>query len=158
LAEVYQLARNNENENSDLRFQFVPMQPQVQSALALLQQSGQNIQELNATPLFIARLSQEGDRYLSLQEGDQAKMLLFFRREELQATIDRLQQEQPDVANQMTIEVATLEGVIERLRENNDPAQAQILLVPPQESINYIQQLQQQQQGQQQQPAPAAPR
>ncbi|MEP0958261.1 Tic22 family protein [Microcoleus sp. FACHB-1515] len=150
LAEVYQLARRS--EDSDLRFQFVPMQPQVQTAVTLLQQSGQNVQEFNSVPLFMARLSNEGDRYLSIQQGEQAAVLLFFKREDLQATIDRLQQEQPDVASQMTIQVTSLEGIIEQLRESEDAAASQILLVPPRESIDYIRQLQPQQGQPQPQP------
>lgn len=157
LAEVYQLARSS--ESSDLRFQFVPMQPQVQSAVTLLQQSGEQVQEFNQVPLFMARLSQDESRYLSIQEGDRAAILLFFKREELQSTIDRLQQEQPDVASQMTIQVTSLESVIEQLRESENAEESQILLVPPQESVDYIRQLPQQGQPQQGQPQPQqAPR
>jgi nickel transport protein len=157
LAEVYELARSSESQNSNLSFSFVPMEQQVQTARTLLQQSGENPEQFSGTPLFVARSTAENGGYLSLQQGDEQVMPMFFKREELQAMLDRLQQQQPDLVNQMTIEVVSLEGVIQTLQENNDPELTQILLVPPRETIDYIRSLQSPQ-GQQQPGRQAAPR
>lgn len=155
LAEVYNLARQSESQPEPLKFAFVPMQQQVESALTLLQQDGQNIQEFDGVPLFIARATSQDGGYLTIQQEDQQVIPMFFKREELQAMLDRLQQEQPTLAAQMNIQVVNLESLIQTLRTSDNQELTQILLVPPSESVDYVRSLQPE--GQPGQPAPTAP-
>jgi hypothetical protein len=160
LAEVYNLARQSESQPEPLKFAFVPMQQQVQSALALLQQEGQSVEQFNGVPLFIARATSQEGGYLTIQQGDQQVIPMFFKREELQAMLDRLQREQPTLAAQMNIQVVNLENLIQTLQSSDNQELTQILLVPPSESIEYVRSLQPAQ-GQQPAssgtPAPATP-
>jgi hypothetical protein len=152
LAEVYNLARQSESQPEPLKFAFVPMQQQVQSALTLLQQEGQNIQQFDGVPLFIARATSQEGGYLTIQQGDQQVIPMFFKREELQTMLDRLQQEQPTLAAQMNIQVVNLESLIQTLQSSDNQELTQILLVPPSESIEYVRSLQP---AQGQQPSPS---
>lgn len=155
LAEVYQLDQANKNKPDGLDFAYVPSQQQVASAVNLLKQSGRQVQQFNATPLFVARGGKDKG-YLTIQEGNQSFIPMFFKKEELQALIDRFKQQKPNEAGAIEIEVATLEGVMEALRTKNEPQYSQIVLVPPQESIEFVRTLSQQRGNQNQaKPAPA---
>jgi nickel transport protein len=150
LAEVYQLEVTNKGKPDALSFTFVPSKQQVDSAVALLKSSGQQVQQFNGTPLFVAR-GGEKDGYLTIQQGNQAVIPMFFKKEELQALIDRFKQQQPNQASNIKIQVLNLEGVIDVLRTKNDPQLNQIVLIAPQESIDFVRSISG---GQQRQVAP----
>ncbi|HIK54069.1 MAG TPA: hypothetical protein IGS37_02745 [Synechococcales cyanobacterium M55_K2018_004] len=157
LAEIYELA-TQENPQNRIQFSFVPSQQDLEAAQQVLRSTGgQNAnQNFQGTPLFIARSSGQDGGYLTVRQGERQVVPLYFRREDLQAMIDRLRQQQPDMANRVTVQVTTLEGVIQMLQNSNNQQEMQMLfLVPPRESIEFIRNLQQQQGGQPQQ-RPAA--
>lgn len=137
LAEVYQLNQTNKGKPDGLGFAYVPSEQQVQTAMSLLKQSGQQVQKFNATPLFVARGGEKGG-YLTIQEGNQSYIPMFFKKEELQTLIDRFKQQQPQQATNVQIQVLTLEGLMEVLQTKNEPQYSQIVLVPPQDSIEYV--------------------
>jgi Tic22-like family len=138
LAEVYQLAQTTQSEQSSLRFSFVPMDQQVQVAVTLLQESGQTEQRFNGVPIFLARSTAENGGYLTIQQGEQQVIPMFFVRDELQAMLDRLKEQQPDLASQMSIQVINLEGLIQTLKDSDNAELSQIMLVPPRETIEFI--------------------
>ncbi len=137
LAEVYQLEISNKGKPDGLGFAFVPSRQQVDVAMSLLKQSGQQVQQFNGTPLFVARGGKEKG-YLTIQQGNQTVIPMFFKKEELQALLDRFKQQQPNLAANVEIQVINLEGLIEVLRTKDDPQLNQIVLVPSQESIEYV--------------------
>jgi nickel transport protein len=154
LAEIYQLDQSGNGKPDDLDFAYVPSKQQVDTALSLLKQSGQQVQQFNATPLFVARGGNEKG-YLTIQQGNQSVIPMFFKKEELQALLDRFKQQQPNLASTLEVQVLSLEGLMEVLRTKNDPQLNQIVLIPPQESIEFVRSMMgNQQQGRPQQPAP----
>jgi hypothetical protein len=154
LGEIYELALQNESQQNGLKFAFVPMQQEVQTAMTLLRQGGQTIERFDGVPLFIARSQGQQGGYLTIQQNNQQVVPLFFRRDELQAMLDRLRQQQPNLASQVNIQVTSLEGVIQTLQTQNTAELNQILLIPPRESIEYVRTLETQQ-GQQRPNLPA---
>jgi nickel transport protein len=156
LAEVYQLSQQNKSKPDGLEFAYVPSEQQVASALALLKQSGQQVQQFNATPLFVARGGKDKG-YLTIQEGNQSLIPMFFKKEDLQGLIDRFKQQQPNQATGIEIQVISLEGLMEVLQTKNEPQYNQILLVPPRESIEFVRSLGGQKPANQPQVAPAKP-
>ena len=56
----------------------------------------------------------------------------------------RLGQQQPDLAASVQIQVVNLQGVINLLRSSDDQQLNQIVLIPPQDSLEYIRSLQNQ--------------
>lgn len=152
LAEVYQLALTSRNDQqSAINFTFVPMEQEVESAVSVLQENGEDITEFTGVPLFLARSSEEGGGYLTVRQGEQQVIPIFFKREELQTMLSRLQQEQPDLAGTMVVQVINLENLIDTLQTSDDPGLTQIQLVPPRESIDYIRSLQPEEAPQEQQ-------
>lgn len=165
LGEVYQLEQAAKGKPEKLDFAFVPMKQQVDSALALLKQTGQNTNQFNGVPLFIARGGKDKG-YLTIQQGNAQVIPLFFKKEELQGLLDRFKQQQPNMSSSVDIQVVNLEGVIQTLQTSNNTQLNQLVLIPPQESLEFVRSLAPAQPGSNQpkpapaqnKPAPAAPR
>jgi len=140
LAEVYKLDQENRNKPNGLDFAFIPVEQQVQSARAIVGQSGQQAQQFQGTPLFVARGGQE-QGYLTIQENGKQVIPFFFDKEQLQGMIDRFKQQQPNLASTVKMQVVPLEGVIQTLQSSNDDKLNNIVLVPSQESIQFLRSL-----------------
>ncbi|NJL68964.1 MAG: hypothetical protein HC849_21575 [Oscillatoriales cyanobacterium RU_3_3] len=141
LGEIYQISQANKGKPDEVQFAYVPTPQQVQSAKTVLQQAGQQVNEFNGVPLFLARGGPENG-YLTIQRGQQEVIPLFFNKEELQAMVERFKQQQPNVTASIKIEVVNLESVLEALRTENDPFLAQLILIPPRESLEFVRSLQ----------------
>lgn len=141
LAEVYQLAESNKNSAEKVEFAYVPVEQQVQSALATLRQDGKQVQEFNGVPLFLATGGPEKG-YLTIKRENEEVIPLFFNKEELQGMLAKFQQQQPDIASSVKIQVVNLEGVIQLMQTSNDPQVNQIMLIPPKESVDFVRSLQ----------------
>lgn len=141
LGEIYQISQANKGKPDEVQFAYVPTPQQVQSAKTVLQQAGQQVNEFNGVPLFLARGGAENG-YLTIQRGQQEVIPLFFNKEELQAMVERFKQQQPNVTTAIKIEVVNLESVLEALRTENDPFLSQLILIPPRESLEFVRSLQ----------------
>lgn len=139
LAEVYKLKKDNENKPDGLNFAFIPVQQQVQSAQALMGQTGQQ-QNFQGTPLFVATGGKE-DGYLTVEQNGKQVIPFFFDKEQLQTMVDRFKQQKPDLASTVKVKAVPLEGVIQTLQTKNDAQLNSIVLVPSQESINFVRSL-----------------
>ncbi len=157
LAEVYQLNVANKDKKDKLDFAFVPSRQQVDTAQTLLKQSGEK-NPFSGTPLFVARGGADKG-YLTIQQGKETVIPMFFKKEDLQNLMDRFKQQDPKVASTLEVQVLNLEGVIEVMRTKNDPQLNQIVLIPPKESLEFIrsQMGNKQPTNNQLKPAPAAP-
>jgi len=142
LSEVYKLNQTARDNSESLDFTIVPMDQQVQNATQLLRQQGQPIEgEFNGVPLFIARGGVDKG-YLTIQQGNVRVIPIFFKKDELEALLNRFKQQQPDLANTIEIQVVNLEGVLKTLQESNNPELNQLVFIPPRESLEYVRSLQ----------------
>ncbi len=142
LGEVYEMSQSTQQNGQKLRFAYVPIKRQVESAKALLQQSGQDVNQFKGVPLFMAKGGPDGG-YLTIQRGEKQVIPMFFNKEDLQGMLDRAKTQQPDVFSSVKIEVVNLEGVINALENDDDPFLEKIIFIPPRESLEFVQQLQQ---------------
>ncbi|MBD2186471.1 hypothetical protein H6S82_30025 [Planktothrix sp. FACHB-1355] len=146
LGELYQRAQENKNQSERLVFDVVPVQQQVDSALALLRQSGQQDKNFDGVPLFIARGGPDKG-YITMQVpemGEQQIIPVFFSKEDAQNMLNQFKQQNPQQASNADIQVVNLEGVIQTLLSKNDPWLNQLMLVPPPEARQFLRSLQQQ--------------
>lgn len=144
LAEVYQMQQQSQNNpEQPVVFDFVPTRSQVQSALQVLQNNGENSENFSGVPLFLATGGADNG-YLTIQQNGNQLIPLFFQKEQLETMLNRLEQQQPDLAGSVQIQVVNLQGVINLLQSSDDRQLNQIVLVPSQESIEYIRSLQNQ--------------
>jgi nickel transport protein len=141
LGEIYQITQANKGKPDEVVFAYVPTPQQVQLAKTVLQQTGQQVNEFNGVPLFLARGGPENG-YLTIQRGQQEVIPLFFNKEELQGMVERFKQQQPNVTATIKIEVVNLESVLEALRTENDQFLSQMILVPSRESLDFVRSLQ----------------
>ncbi|GET41963.1 Tic22 family protein [Microseira wollei] len=150
LAEVYQqLEQANREKKDSVAVDFLPVQQQVESALALLRQNGRQVQRFNGVPLFVAKFKSE-NKYLTIPQGDDRVIPFFFDKEQAIALLDRFKQSQPNMASDVEIQVMDLETVIQTLKTSNDPVLNKVLLVPSRESLEFLRTLQPTQPGSQQ--------
>ncbi|TAH23335.1 MAG: hypothetical protein EAZ10_13285, partial [Oscillatoriales cyanobacterium] len=157
LGEIYRLAQENKGKPDQVLFAFIPAAQQVQSAKTILQQTGQQVNELNGVPLFLARGGPENG-YLTIQRGGKEELPLFFNKEDLQEMVERFKQQQPNVTATIKIEVANLERILEALGTENDPSLSQMILIPSRESLEYLRSRQPAGAGQNPQAAPSPAR
>ncbi|HBB33457.1 MAG TPA: hypothetical protein DDZ80_16770 [Cyanobacteria bacterium UBA8803] len=146
LGEVYQLDKQNNTQPNGLDFAFIPAEQQVQLAEALMNQNGQQGQRFQGVPLFVAR-GGENKGYLTIQQNGQQVIPFFFDKGQLQGMIERFKQQQPNLSSTVEIQVVPLEGVIQTLQSENNPQLNSIVLVPSQESIEFLRSLSQQSGG-----------
>lgn len=142
LGEVYEMSQSSQQDGQKLRFAYVPIRRQVESAKALLKQNGQEVSQFNGVPLFIAKGGPDNG-YLTIQRGEQQVIPMFFNKEDLQGMLDRAKNQQPDMFSSVQIEVVNLEGVIDALKNDNDPFLEKIIFIPPRESLEFVQKQQQ---------------
>jgi nickel transport protein len=163
LADVYQLAQRQGSQQGaqgaqgaqaaqgaedQLRFAFIPAQQQVDAAMTLLRQNGQTVERFQGVPLFVARSGGQNAGYLTIRQGDKQVIPVFFDKAELQGVIDRLRQQQPDLATNVNVQVVGLEGLIQTLQTSDNPELNQLLLVPARSSVDFVRSLQPAGQGQ----------
>lgn len=137
LADIYQLEEANKNKPEALNFAYVPTKEQVDSALAVLRQSGQNVQEFNGVPLFVLS-GGPNKNYLAAQRGNQQIIPFFFSKEEVQAEAERIKKQQPDLASSLQIDVVPLEGLIEAWKNRKEEWLSKIELIPAKESRDLL--------------------
>jgi hypothetical protein len=140
LAQIFKLRKENQNKPDGLSFAFIPVQQQVQTAQTLMGATGQQAQQFQGTPLFVARGGQE-QGYLTIQEQGKSVIPFFFEKEQLQQLVDRFKQQKPDMAATVKVEAVPLEGVIQTLQSSNNQQLQNIVLVPSQEAIAYLRSL-----------------
>lgn len=155
MGEVYKLGRAAQSKPDGLNFQYVPVQQQVQLAQAIVNQSGQQAQQFQGTPLFVATGATPQEYLVFPIRDGQQTIPFFFDKEQLQSIVDRIKQQQPNTKVQ--IQVVPLESVIQKLQTSSDPFVEKIQLVRSQEAEQYVQSLPAAKPANQQ-AAPQAPR
>lgn len=154
LAEVYKLALESRANDELFGFTFIPVQDEVTSAISLLQQSGQTVEEFDGVPIFYARSTAEDGGYLTIEREERQIIPMYFEQEVLQQIVDTLKQRRPEMADTLVIEVTNLETLIQTFQQSDDPGLNQIQLIPTRESLEYVLENAEPPQGQ---PTPAQP-
>ncbi|MFQ4135222.1 Tic22 family protein [Nodosilinea sp. PGN35] len=132
LGTLYQETVLNDAEQVPLL--YLPIGNELETAVRL-QSNFQGV------PLFIARQGADGP-YLTINQDGQASLPMFFSRNDLQTLLDRYQQTNADAADDVVVQVLSLEWLLSMMASNNDPeldAQLQqVRLFPSTEVLNYI--------------------
>jgi len=140
LGEIFRLLSEAPEGSNVPRFSLVPVESEVQAARALLQQQGEAAAEFQGVPVFYAESTQDGGGYLTITQGENQVIPLYLQQEDVRSLLARVSEQNPGLANTMQIQVTTLESLISVLRSEDDPSLNNIFLVPPSDSLEYIQQ------------------
>jgi len=144
MGRVYQLNQQTQGQPNSLDLAFVPMEEEVQAALTLLRERGQQIDNFSGVPLFIAR-GGENQGYLMVEREGQQIIPMFFEKQQLQQMVEQFKESKPELAQSVRIDVVTLQGMLQTLEEKDDAQLNKVVLVPSQESLEFLQSVSQQQ-------------
>jgi len=141
LGSIYQgLEEARRNQEKPLVIDLEPRQQQVNSAINLIQQDGQQVQDFNGVPLFYAVATVGEDQiYLPGQRGNQEVIPLFFDKEQLQRNLEQLVANNPEASSQIEIQVMTLENLISAMKNSDEPILEKFFLEPSPEAIQFLQ-------------------
>ena len=142
LAEVYSLQRRSDEAEAGLIFQYLPNADDVNFAVNLLQEAGEEItaEEFSGVPVFLARSSADGG-YLTVSQGEETVVPAFFDAEALESLIERAEAQNDDLVNTITIQVVNLSGIIATLENSENTDLEQLEFIPSQDEIEYIRSL-----------------
>lgn len=139
LADVFTAIIGGNEEGNVPRFSLIPSEEEVVSAVTLMQEQGEEVQEFEGVPLYYAEASGSDGGYLTITEGEQRVIPLYFEQDGLENLLSVVSESNPGLANSMEIQVTTLESLIGiLLSEDSDPELNNIFLVPMVDSLEYI--------------------
>lgn len=153
LGQVYKL-QLAQKEPDGLVVSYVPEQAEVELAKKLLTESGKEYK--GGVPLFVAKAGKD-QGYLTINQNNQQVIPFFFEKETILRMVEQFKKQKPDLAPTVKIEVIPLESVMATLTESNDELLNKILLIPSQETMNFIRANLPKQQNQQQKPTQTNP-
>lgn len=131
LAEIFQLTEQNAGKKDAIQFAYVPTRQQVDQAKQL------NSDYQGGVPLFVAKAGND-QGYLTIKQNDTEIIPFFFEKQQVQKLVDDFKKQQPELANNIEIEVVILEGVLGALKEGDDEMLKRIVLWPSNESLEFL--------------------
>lgn len=157
LKQAYNITIQNKDKQESLIFQFLPPQEQIKFALDILNKgkpAAEQLQTFNGVPLFYVVGGQEkGLLTISDQTGKNKIIPFYFRKQDLDKSLEQLKGQNQNLSESTTIEVTSLDRVFSSMLQESGDAIEQVTLIPSADAINYT--LQQQQKNA---PAQAAPK
>ncbi|WP_239005437.1 Tic22 family protein [Gloeothece citriformis] len=146
LANIYQMVKQRNGQENTPLLDLIPVKKQVDAAMTLLRQQNQSVNEFAGVPLFYVTYQQEQQEvFLTAKNGEQSVIPLYLEKETLQNEIEKVRQQQPDIASTFQIRVMPLENLIGLYEKENNEAVRKMIVVPSQETLDFLRQLQQQQ-------------
>ncbi|MFM6119815.1 MAG: Tic22 family protein, partial [Sphaerospermopsis kisseleviana] len=135
LGVIYQQLQQSKNQQNRLLFAFKPVDKEVNSALTLLNASGQKVDQFKSVPVFAVRFAPDKG-YVPIQLGgnNQQMIPLFLSKQDALGLLNQVKPKFP----QADIQVIDVDGVIKTLEDKNDSWLNQVVLVPSPESREYI--------------------
>ncbi|NMF82896.1 Tic22 family protein [Nodosilinea sp. P-1105] len=98
-------------------------------------------EDFQGVPLFIARQGEDGP-YLTITQNGETSLPMFFSRNDLQTLLDRYAETDAAAAQEIVVQVLSLEWLLATMATNEDPALdaqlEQVRLFPSTEVLNYI--------------------
>ncbi|MCC5662915.1 hypothetical protein LC653_02930 [Nostoc sp. CHAB 5784] len=135
LGVIYQQLQQTKNQPNRLVFAFKPGDQDIRGAMDLLRQSGQKVEQFKSVPVFAVRFAPDkGYVSVNLTANNQRLIPLFLSKQDAQGLLSQVKQKNPKA----DIQVLEVDGVIDALQKKNDEWLKQVVLVPSQESREYI--------------------
>ncbi len=135
LGKIYDQLRRTTNEKNRLIFAFKPLQSEVKGALELLRKSDPKISQFPGVPIFIVRFGPKKSYVpIKLPSANSEIIPLFFSKEDALGLLNQVKPKFPEA----DVQVVDVDGIIQTLKQNNDPWLNQVVLVPSKEAREYI--------------------
>lgn len=136
MRQAYDLKNKNKDKAESLVFEFLPPKQQVDDAVAVLKQNGQDVKQFNDIPLFYSTGGKDKG-LLTIEQGANKVIPFYFNKKDLQGMLDQLKQKDPKLSSTIKIEVTSLSKVYESLLKENGAGIQQITLVPDRSALQF---------------------
>jgi hypothetical protein len=138
LGVIYQQLQKTKNQPNRLLFAFKPVDREIQGAMELLRQSGQDIKQFRSVPIFLVRFAPDKG-YVPIELGADKKEVipLFTSKQDADNLLKQVKPKFPKA----DIQVVDVDGIIKTLQEKNDKWLEQVIFFPSPEARQYIQSL-----------------
>ena len=136
MRQAYDLKTKNKNKAESLVFEFLPPKQQIDDAVAVLKQNGQDVKQFNDIPLFYSTGGKDKG-LLTIEQGTNKVIPFYFNKKDLQGMLDQLKQKDPKLSSTVKIEVTSLSKVLDSLLKENSAGIQQITLVPDKAALQF---------------------
>ncbi len=134
---VYLESRSTKRQATDPAFQVVPDEQEVQAAVAVRKQAGEEVKSWSGIPLFYA--PNLGITLADENGNDKQILPMYFSRADLESYLAEAKKETRDLQKiAIPINVTTLDQVLQTMSESDDPAMSQVEFIPPKASLEYV--------------------
>ncbi|NJM78321.1 MAG: hypothetical protein HC852_24260 [Acaryochloridaceae cyanobacterium RU_4_10] len=144
MRQAYDIKIKNKDKAESLVIEFQPSKQQVDAAIAVLKQNGQDVKDFKDIPAFYA-IGGADKGLLTIEQGKNKVIPFYFNKQDLQGMLDQLKQKDPKLSSTTTVQVTSLSQLVSALMKDNSAGIQQITLVPDRASLEYA--LQQQKAG-----------
>jgi Tic22-like family len=134
--QAYDIKTKNKAKADTLIFEFLPPKQQIDAALAVLKQNGQNVKEFNDIPLFFATGGADKG-LLTIEQGQNKAIPFYFSQSDLQSMLDQLKTRDPKLSSTTKMQVTTLSKIVDSLIKETGTGIQQITLVPDRSALQY---------------------
>ncbi len=136
MRQAYDLKTKNKDKAESLVFEFLPPKQQIDDAVAVLKQNGQDVKQFNDIPLFYSTGGKDKG-LLTIEQGANKVIPFYFNKKDLQGMLDQLKQKDPQLSSTVKIEVTSLSKILDSLLKENGAGIQQITLVPDRSALQF---------------------
>jgi nickel transport protein len=136
MRQAYDLKTKNKDKAESLVFEFLPPKQQIDDAVAVLKQNGQDVKQFNDIPLFYSTGGKDKG-LLTIEQGKNKVIPFYFNKKDLQGMLDQLKQKDPKLSSTVKVEVTSLSKVLDSLLKENGAGIQQITLVPDRSALQF---------------------
>jgi hypothetical protein len=162
LGQAFKVIREEQKKKENkLQFQFLTDPKTIGYALDLFKKTDTKATSFPGIPVFYAMGSDEKTKakgFVTFEKDGKQYVPLFFDQADIERNLNDLKRSKPDLAKQMTIEVAPLDSVINSMLEGkNDDQLKSLTFIPSLTAVQYVQTLQKSGKGTATAPSTPAP-
>jgi hypothetical protein len=136
MRQAYDIKTKNKTKADAVVFEFLPPKQQLDAAVAVLKQNGQDVKEFPDIPLFFA-VGGKDKGVLTIEQGKNKVIPFYFNRQDLQGMLDQLKQRDPKLSSTTKVEVTSLSKVLDSLLKDTGTNMQQITLVPDRAALQF---------------------
>jgi nickel transport protein len=136
MRQAYDIKIKNKDKAESLVIEFQPSKQQVDAAIAVLKQNGQDVKDFKDIPAFYATGGTDKG-LLTIEQGKNKVIPFYFNKQDLQGMLDQLKQKDPKLSSTTTVQVTSLSQLVSALMKDNSAGIQQITLVPDRASLEY---------------------
>jgi hypothetical protein len=136
MRQAYDIKVKNKDKADSLVFEFLPTKQQLDEAVAVLKQNGQEVKQFNDIPLFYSTGGKDKG-LLTIEQGKNKVIPFYFSKQDLQGMLDQLKQKDPKLSSTIKVEVTSLSKILDSLLKENTAGIQQITLVPDKSALQF---------------------